>query len=99
MIRWAVVKDFVDVFNNLSAPYFLSAGSLLNFYRTFSCGRADVDFSLELTWWNESDNKKQLYDGLAAKGLWNYDTFGVFGEVGIRCYISILFMQKYSEWL
>ena len=83
----------MDVFNNLSAPYFLSEGSLLNFYRNFSCGQADVDFSLELKWWSESDNRKQLHDGLEAKGLSQFDTFGVFGEVGNKFYSSPLFRE------
>ena len=81
MFRWGVIKDFLDVFNNMSAPYLLSEGSLLNFYRNFSAGEADVDFSLELEWWILSDHKTQLAAALTEKGIWQYDTFGVFGEV------------------
>merc|ERR1712147_464386 len=80
--RWAVIKDFVDVFNNLSAPYLLAEGSLLNFHRNFSTGKADVDFSLELGWWNQSDHKSKLASSLTEKRLWHYDTFGKFGEDG-----------------
>ena len=89
MFRWAVIKDFVDVFNNLSAPYLLAEGSLLNFHRNFSTGKADVDFSLELGWWNQSDHKSKLASLLTEKGLWHYDTFGKFGEVLIRIYIVV----------
>ena len=84
MFRWAVIKDFVDVFNNLSAPYFLAEGSLLNFHRNFSAGEDDVDFSLDLEWWKKSDHKSQLYDQLTKKGLWLWITFGEFGEVLIK---------------
>ena len=84
LFRWAVIKDFVDVFNNLSAPYFLAEGSLLNFHRNFSAGEDDVDFSLDLEWWKKSDHKSQLYDQLTKKGLWLWITFGEFGEVLIK---------------
>ena len=44
-------------------------------------GQADVDFSLELKWWILSDHKTQLAAALTEKGIWQYDTFGEFGEV------------------
>ena len=81
MFRWAVIKDFVDVFNNLSAPYLLAEGSLLNFHRNFSTGKSDVDFSLELEWWKKSDHKRELAALLTEKGMSHFDTFGEFGKV------------------
>lgn len=83
----------MDVFNNLSAPYFLAEGSLLNFHRNFSAGKADVDFSLELEWWKQSDHKSQLAALLTKKGLWQFDTFGEFGEVLIISSISTNFKK------
>ena len=80
--RWAVIKDFLDIFNNMSAAYLLTEGSLINFYRNFSCGKDDVDFAIELKWWMEADNKKQMATMLEEKGIWKYDTFGEFGQTG-----------------
>ena len=56
MFRWAVIKDFVDVFNNLSAPYLLAEGSLLNFHRNFSTGKSEMWISP----WNLSGGKNQI---------------------------------------
>ena len=80
--RWALIKDFLDVFKSLSAPYLLSEGSLLQFHRNFSTGNADVDFTLEYWWWMEGDNRDTLKTMLEDKEFKRNITFGTFGEPG-----------------
>ena len=80
--RWVVIKDFLDIFNSLHAPYLLSEGSLLQFHRDFSTGSSDVDFTLEAWWWKEGENRKDLKGMLEMKGMGRNIVFGNFGETG-----------------
>ena len=80
--RWALIKDFLDIFKSLSAPDLLSEGSLLQFHRNFSTGDADVDFTLEYWWWMEGDNRETLKAMLEDKEFKRNITFGTFGEPG-----------------
>ena len=77
-----MIKDFLDIFKSLSAPYLLTDGSLLHFHRNFSTGESDVDFSLELWWWVEGDNRDKLKTMLKKKAFKKEVVFGSFGETG-----------------
>merc|ERR1711976_78191 len=44
--RWEIMKQLLQIFKEISAPYMLSEGSLLYLYRNCSLGSSDIDFSL-----------------------------------------------------
>ena len=76
------MKDFLDIFSSLSAPYLLSEGSLLQFYRDFSTGQSDVDFTLESWWWKQGENRDKLKTMLEKKLFKRNIVLGTFGEPG-----------------
>ena len=102
--RWALIKDFLDIFKSLSAPYLLSEGSLLQFHRDFSTGEADVDFTLESWWWREGDNRDTLKTMLEDRGFTRTTVFGTLGEPGYeeawgRGDIKVDLLKNYEDKL
>ena len=61
------MKDIISVFTQLSVPYFLSEGSLLHLYRNCSLGGSDLDFVVQLHWWNKN-NSWRLQSALLDQG-------------------------------
>ena len=64
----------VGVLSALAAPYMLADGSLLQFYRNCTTGNSDVDFAIQVKWWQ--DNQKRLQQELIKKGFKREKTFG-----------------------
>ena len=79
--RWSVMREVVGVLRELSAPYYLSEGSLLYLYRDCDLGQSDLDLVLDLAWWNKT-NSQALQGELAALGFTRTLVFGQLEEVG-----------------
>ena len=77
------MKDIVSVFASLSVPYFISDGSLLHLHRNCSLGTSDLDFVVQLQWWNKS-NSQRLQIALQDKGFSRQDFFGKQESVGFE---------------
>ena len=69
------------MFSNVSAPYLLSDGSLLQLYRNCSVGLSDLDFSLDQAWWKE--NKQELEKELVTAG---FKLAAIFGNMNMFGY-------------
>ena len=98
------MREVVGVLRRLSAPYYLSEGSLLYLYRDCGLGQSDLDLVLDLAWWNKT-NSRHLQEELAALGFTRTLMFGQLEAVGyeesytrhgikvksspLRCYHSI----------
>ena len=77
------MKDVVSVFTKLSVPYFLSDGSLLHLYRNCSLGTSDLDFVVQLHWWNKSSSLR-LQVALQDEGFRRQDFFGEQEMIGFQ---------------
>ena len=76
-----MLREVVEVLRGLSAPYYLSAGSLLYLYRDCGLGQADMDLDVDLSWWNKN-NSLALQETLAAQGFTRILVLGQLEEVG-----------------
>ena len=77
------MKDIVSVFASLSVPYFISDGSLLHLHRNCSLGTSDLDFVVQLDWWNKSNNQR-LQVALQDEGFRRQDFFGKQERIGFE---------------
>ena len=77
------MKDVVSVFTQLSVPYFISDGSLLHLYRNCSLGGSDLDFVVQLDWWNKSNNQR-LQVALQDEGFRRQEFFGQQERIGFE---------------
>ena len=75
------MRDVVGVLSRLSAPYYLSEGSLLALYRDCDLGQSDLDLVVDLAWWNKN-NSHHLQGELATLGFTRSLVFGQLEEVG-----------------
>ena len=74
------MKSLLEVMNELSAPFLLSEGSLLQLYRSCSVGNSDIDIALSHKWWKE--HPEELRIGLEKKGFTNTIVFGKMDSFG-----------------
>ena len=77
------MKDIVSVFTQLSVPYFISDGSLLHLHRNCSLGPSDLDFVVQLQWWNRA-NSRRLQIALQDQGFKRQNVFGQQERVGFE---------------
>ena len=77
------MRSVVSVFSGLDIPYFLTDGSLLHLQRNCSLGEGDLDFVIQLHWW-DSHSGGRLQEALEDKGFQRTIVFGEVGSVGYQ---------------
>eukprot|EP00929_Paragymnodinium_shiwhaense_P016290 TRINITY_DN124555_c0_g1_i1.p1 TRINITY_DN124555_c0_g1~~TRINITY_DN124555_c0_g1_i1.p1 ORF type:complete len:274 (+),score=36.50 TRINITY_DN124555_c0_g1_i1:67-888(+) len=78
--KWEVLKDVVEAFNALNAPYNIEGGTLLGLRRGCNIFDSDIDFAVDGDWLTE--NSAEFSAALEARGFSIFVTFGSLSERG-----------------
>ena len=75
------MREVLAVLTSISAPFYISEGSLLYLYKDCGLGDADLDLVVDLSWWN-STNGESLNQALISAGFQRIKVSGKLEELG-----------------
>ena len=74
-----VLKNIINILNDLEAPYNLHTGTLLHFMRNCNINDTDIDIAISLDWWKRND--KLLEKNMRKHGFHHAWSSGAFGSL------------------